>query len=293
MRAAIALATMLCALGCSRDERSEPSPATAAPRIAAEPASPHTVASDWSEKRALGSAAAANPFASPAPPPVRRTAERQQQPAANPVPAPPPFAYVGKVMRGRILYAVMARADRVFVVTGNDTLDAYRVQSVRENEVVLVASGTGDAFALPFSPTSNTSVALPLSAAPGLDDASLQVSAPSRVSIGEDFTLTVSLESGVNVVLEAGRVEVRFDPKVLQIPGQSASSGVARLDIAGAYAGHAMPATLQFRVVATSPTATEIRVVPTSIADTEGRDVGVNTPQPHKLTIVGAAARGG
>ena len=293
MRSAIALATMLCALGCSRDDQSDAPPAAVAPPIAAESSSPHNVASDWSEKRALGSAAGANPFDSPAPPPVRRAAERQQLPATTPVPAPPPFAYVGKVMRGRILYAVMARGDRVFVVTGDDTLDAYRVRSVSENQVLLVASGTGDVFSLPFSPTSGTSVALPLSAAPGLDDASLQVSAPSRVSVGQDFTLTVSLDSGANVVLEAGRVEVRFDPKILQIVGQNASSGVARLDIAGAFAGHPMPATLQFHVVAAGPTATEIRVVPTSIADTEGRDVGVNTPQPHKLTIVGAAGRGG
>jgi len=289
MRAAIALATVLCALGCSREERS--APATVAPRVAAEPTSP--VASDWSEKRALGAGGGANPFDTPAAAPSRRAVERRAPAPVIPAPTPPPFTYVGKVMRGRILYAVMARGDRVFVVTGNDTLDAYRVQSVRENDVLLVASDTGDLFSLPFSPTSGTSVALPLSAAPGLDDASLQVSAPSRVSVGEDFTLTVSLDSGANVVLEAGKVEVRFDPKILQITGQSASSGVARLDIAGAYAGHPMPATLQFRVVATGPTATEIRVVPTSIADTEGRDVGVNTPQPHKLTIVGAAARGG
>jgi hypothetical protein len=223
----------------------------------------------------------------------RRAVERHAPAPAIPAPAPPPFTYVGKVMRGRILYAVMARGDRVYVVTGNDTLDAYRVQSVRENDVLLVASGTGELFSLPFSPTSGTSVALPLSAAPGLDDASLQVSAPSRVSVGEDFTLTVSLNSGANVALETGKVEVRFDPKILRLSGESTSSGVARLDIAGAYAGHPMPATLQFRVVAAGPTATEIRVVPTSIADTEGRDVGVNTPQPHKLTIVGAAARGG
>ena len=291
MRAAIALATILFALGCSRDERSDPPPAAAAPRADAEPTSAHGVASDWSAKRSLAGAGA-NPFGTPAAAPVRRSVERPAPPPVD-LPAPPPFTYVGKVMRGRTLYAVMARADRVFVVAANDTLDAYRVKSVSENEAVLVASATGDVFPLPFSPTTATSVALPLSAAPGIDDASLQVSAPSRVSLGEDFTLTVSLNTGANVALETGKVEVRFDPKILQLSGESTSSGVARLDIAGAYAGHPMPATLQFRVVATGPTATEIRVVPTSIADTEGRDVGVNTPQPHKLTIVGAAARGG
>ena len=292
MRLALALAAMLCALGCSRDERSETAPAVQ-PSAAAEPTSPENVPSDWNAKRALGAGTGANPFGTPATKPVHRPEAQPVQPSPNSVLQAPPFAYVGKVVRGRILHAVLARDDRVFLVRANDMLDTYRVQSVGENAVLLVSSDTGAAFSIPFSPTSGTSAALPLSAVPSSDDASLQVSAPSRVSVGGQFTLTVSLDSGMNVVLDTGRVEVRYDPKVLQIPGQSASSGTARLDIPGAYAGHPMPATLQFRVVATAPTATEIQVVPTSIADTEGRDVGVNPPQPHKLTIVRAAVPGG
>jgi hypothetical protein len=289
MRAALALVAVLFALGCSRDERSDTtSPTAVQPSAAANANSLRNVPADWDAKRGLGSGAGADPFGAAATT-ARRAAVQPVQPPSNLMPQRPPFAYVGKVVRGRILYAVMARDDRVFLVRASDTLDAYRVLSVSENEVLLAGGDTGDTYTIPFSPKSGTSAALPLSAVPGVDDASLEVSAPRQVSVGEEFTLTVSLDSGVNAMLETGRVEVRYDPKVLQIAGQSASSGVTKLDIPGAYAGHPMPATLQFRAVAAAP-ATEIRVIPTSIADTEGRDVGVNTPQPHKLTIVRAAA---
>jgi len=284
------LVALLASVGCSRDEPAGTTPvATAQPSAAA----PSLSLSEWSADRALTAGGGTNPFGTPVTTPIRRAASQPLAAPPNALPQRPPFAYVGKVVRGRILHAVLARDDRVYLVRASDTLDAYRVQAVSENEVLLVSSDTGGTFSIPFSPTSATSVALPLSAVPGTDDASLQVSAPSRVSLGEEFTLTVSLDSGMNVVLDASRVEVRYDPKVLQIAGQSASSGAARLDIAGAYAGHPMPATLQFRVVAAAPTATEIRVMPTSIADTEGRDVAVNPPQPHKLTIVRSAAPGG
>lgn len=286
MRVALALLAVLSALGCSREEQSNSMPVAEARRgEAADPISPQGEPPNLSATRQLPDGMAANPFGAPSTPPIRHAPALSVQRPANSLTQPPPFEYVGKVLRGRIRYAVLAREDRVYLVRANDTLDRYTVQSVNENEVVLIGSDTGGAFSIAFSPSSGTSAALPLSAVPGIDDASLEVSAPSQVSVGEEFTLTVSLDSGVNTVLETGRVEVRYDPKVLQIPGQSTSSGAARLEVAGAYAGHPMPATLQFRVVAAGPTTTEIRVVPTSIADTEGHDVGVNTPQPHKLTI--------
>lgn len=290
MRVAVTLLALLATVGCSRDEPSGTPPAAT---TQTDTAVQSLALAEWSADRALTTASGTNPFGAPVTTPIRRAAPHPVPPPSNALPQRPPFAYVGKVVRGRILHAVLARDDRVYLVRTNDTLDAYRVQSVAENQVVLVSSDNGGTFSIPFSPTSGTSVALPLSAVPGTDDASLQISAPSRVSLGEQFTLTVSLDSGMNVVLEAGRVEVRYDPKVLQIAGQSASSGATRLDVPGAYAGHPMPATVQFRVVATAPTATEIQVVPTSIADIEGRDVAVNPPQPHKLTIVRGAAPGG
>jgi len=152
---------------------------------------------------------------------------------------PAPFAYVGKVTRGDIGYAVLAREERVFVVRPGDTVERYRVQSISEKEVVILSIDSGATRSLAFTAGAASSLLSAAAAGIGsIDEVSLRVSAPTQVAVGEQFTLTVSLDSGMSVVLETGRVEVRFDPKVLEIPGQSASSGAARLEIFGAYAGH-------------------------------------------------------
>lgn len=294
MRSVAALALALLALGCSREEPRDRPPAPAAqPRDAAPASIPlKSVRPDWEGNRALAERRGASGFEAA---PMRDgPAARAAQPAvqAEPIVQPPPFAYVGKVARGQTGYAVLTRDDRVFLVGAGDTLERYRVQSVSEKEVLIVSIDSGTRHSIAFSAAAGANAVLPTAAAGGIDDVSLQVSAPSQVAVGEQFTLTVSLDSGMNTVVDTGRVEVRYDPKVLEIPGQSASSGAARIDITGAYAGHPAPATLQFRVIAPAPTATEIRVVPTSISDSDGRDVGVNTPQAHRLRIVRAAVAG-
>lgn len=254
---------------------------------------------DWEVNRALPERKGVGLFESrSAEAPARRAARAAQEAAAAALaapaaPPPPPYAYVGKVARGDIGYAVLTREERVFMVRAGDTLERYRVQSVNEKEVVLLATDTGTTHSLAFTAPAASGALLPTATAGGIDDVSLQVSAPSQVAVGDQFTLTVSLASGMNTVLDTGRVEVRFDPRVLEVPGQAAATGAAHMEITGAYPGHAAPATLQFRVVAAAPTATEIRVVPTSISDSDGRDVGVNTPQAHRLRIVRAAPAGG
>lgn len=295
MRSAAALALAFLALGCSREEPRERPPAPAAQPSDAAPASISLKSArpDWQVNRALAERRGASGFEA-APmrdgAPAARAAQAAVQ--AEPIVQPLPFAYVGKVARGQTGYAVLTRDDRVFLVGAGDTLERYRVQSVSETEVLILSIDSGTRHSIAFSAAAGANAVLPTAAAGGIDDVSLQVSAPSQVAVGEQFTLTVSLDSGMNTVVDTGRVEVRYDPKVLEIPGQSASSGAARIDITGAYAGHPAPATLQFRVIAPAPTATEIRVVPTSISDSDGRAVGVNTPQAHRLRIVRAAVAG-
>lgn len=292
MRSVAALAVALLALGCSGEDARDKSSATAAaPRdSAATSISAQNLRPDWEANRVLPERKGAGPFdAGREPAPTRPAAPAAAVPAA-PTVQPAPFAYVGKVTRGDIGYAVLAREERVFVVRPGDTVERYRVQSISEKEVVILSIDSGATRSLAFTAGAASSLLSAAAAGIGsIDDVSLRVSAPTQVAVGEQFTLTVSLDSGMSVALETGRVEVRFDPKVLEIPGQSASSGAARLEIFGAYAGHPAPATIQFRAVAATPTATEIRVVPTSISDSDGRDVGVNPPQAHRLTIVRAA----
>jgi Tfp pilus assembly protein PilP len=303
MKSFAVLAVVLVALGCGREDQRDNAAAPAVqPREAAgTPASPGKLPADWKAQRTLPQRSGAGPFEGRQPAaPIRHRAQppREEAPAAQAVATapPPPFAYVGKLARGQEGYAVLTGDGRVFVVRAGDALpERYRVQSVSEKEVVLFNLDFGIAQSLAFSSGSASNAVLPTAAvgAGATDDVSLLVFGPSQVAVGEQFTLTVSLDSGFNATLDTGKVEVRYDPKVLEIPGQSPSTGAARIDITGAYAGHPAPATLQFRVVAAAPTATEIRVVPTNISDSDGRNVGVNTPQAHRLMIVRAAPSGG
>jgi hypothetical protein len=289
MRCVVVLAVALVAVACSGEDRPV---SKTQPRETAAPSPPEEPRDDWVAQRTL-SDRRADAFASREPAvPVGAEAKTAETAIVVPAaPAPPPFTYAGKVTRGAESYAVLASGDRVFVVRAGDRVgDQYRVQSISESLVVLLNLDLGITQTLAFTASAVANPTLPTATAGGsIDDVSLRLSAPSQVAVGEQFTLTVSLDAGMNGMLETGRVEVRFDPKVLEIPGQAQSRGAARVDIYGAYAGHPAPAMVQFRVVAESPTATEIRVVPMSIPDTEGRDIGVNAPPAHRLTIVRAA----
>jgi len=207
--------------------------------------------------------------------------------------APPPFAYVGLVVYGAQLYAVLSRGDRMSLVRAGDTVDgAYRVQSIHEDRIVVLQLELGKEQQVMLSSSAPAPSSIP-PAAPGAigvtEAASLQVAGPSRVALSEQFTLTISLDPGLNAALAGGYVELQFDPKVLALGAKSAraatSSGSARLDLSGAYMGHPAHAGIEFQVVAPVPTATEIRVVPTNIEGADGRELAVNVPQAHRLTI--------
>jgi hypothetical protein len=275
--------------GCS-DEPSERVSAPVESAARAQPSEQELPPREW--KEATGEL----PLFAPA-----RTEQRSVQappPAPVPVlpsgPPPLPFAYVGKLVVGGARHAVVARGDAVFIARAGQAIGAgYRLESITEEKLLVMNLDFGVVQTLAFSsPTSQHAGLLsPVLPKPAGDDVSLQLAGPSQVALGEEFTFTVSLDSGAHATLETGSVEVRFDPKVLQLgEGRAAAGGSARVEISGAYMGHPAPATMQFRVVAQAPTATEIRVVPTSIADGEGRNVSVNVPPAHRLAVV---ARGG
>jgi hypothetical protein len=279
-------AIVLAVAACSSEEPPAP---TQAPQLVAEkqaqPALPARAA--FSER-----AADLTPAPEPRAKPQKPAAEAPPAPApAAPAPPPrPPFAYVGKLADGNQRYAVLSRDLQVFVVRPGDSLiGRYRVEAVREEQVLLFNLEHRVVQPLAFTgPAGGPVGAISSTTFPavGGDGVSLMIAAPNQVSVGEQFTLTVSLDTGMRDTLEAGTVELRFDPQVLQISGAKSDSGFARLDITGAYMGHPAPATVQFNVVAGGPTATEVRVVPMNIADSDGRNVGVDAPPAHKLRVV-------
>jgi len=289
LAAALALVAALAGCNSEHPEKDALEAKGTAPASAAQ--QPPQLDTEWSSQRALrerradvfapnAPAAPARPKAKPPPEPVR----------AEPPPPPPlPFAYGGKLIRGTQSCAVLTRDQRVFLAcaAGDALGSGYRVQSIGENHLVVHNLALDIAQTLAFSPgpAPPARASAASAGATGTDELSLRIQGPTRVAIGEQFTLTLSLDAGGNDIPEGGRVELRYDPKVLEIAGSRQKPGIARVDIAGDSAGSPAPATVQFRVVATSPTATEIRVLATS--------VGVNTPQVHRIVIARGAAAGG
>jgi hypothetical protein len=279
------MSIVVMAAACTREE--PPAPAPQPPLVQADQAQP-----TLPERRAFPERAANLTPAPPRPAKApKQVAKAPPEPApVEPVGPPPlPFAYVGKLADGKERYAVLSQGQQVFVVRAGDSLlGRYRVEAVKDDQVLLLNLEFRVVQPLAFSGPTAAVGAIRSTTFPagGGDGVSLQLAAPSQVAIGEQFTLTVSLDSGAKDTLETGTVELRFDPKVLQVSGSSSDAGSARLEISGAYMGHPAPATVQFIVVAGGPTATEIRVLPTNIADSDGRNVGVDAPPAHKLRIV-------
>jgi hypothetical protein len=289
MKRFAAISFAAAAVACTSEEPAAPVQGSSlVPEEQVQPALPARAAFP---ERAANLTPAPEPRAKPQKPAAEPRPE--PAPAAPPPPPRPPFAYVGKLADGNQRYAVLSRDQQVFVVRQGDSLAGrYRVEAVREEQVLLYSLDHRVVQPLAFTgPAGGPVGAISSTTFPGGggDGVSLMIAAPNQVSIGEQFTLTVSLDSGMRDTLETGTVELRFDPKVLRISGSNAGAaagGSARLEISGAYMGHPAPATVQFTVVAGGPTSTEVRVVPTNIADNEGRNVGVDAPPAHKLRVV-------
>lgn len=290
---ALIVALGVVAAACSSDE--PPFPAaqqSPTPEITASTRAVIPSQSEWLAGRQLPPLASAASFGEPAtvaPKPPAAPLVRPAEAILSPGPPAVPYAYVGKLTDGRNRYAVLARDQAVLIVKAGDAVgDVYQVQTIGETELRLlhVALGAVQVIAFRASAAPRGGASLSVFASGAQDEASLQIAGPRKVGVGEKFALTISLDTGAHSLLETGNVELRFDPKVLQVSDREAPNGVARLEISGAYMGHPAPVVVQFRVVAPAPTVTEIRIVPTNIADAEGRNVGVNAPSAHALQVV-------
>jgi hypothetical protein len=270
------------------------------PTVAPERKPMPQVESEWQQQRVLP-APAQDKWAPGQQENSRRTEVMRKPQSAVPAPpqAPPvPFAYVGKGRDARGRFAVLSRDERIYMVRTADVVEgAYRVESIGEDRILLtyLALGTPETLLFSGSGGRNASVTDPLSSVAESPEATLLVTGPRQAAIGEEFTLMVGLEAGGVGVLQDGNVELYYDTKVLRRSiadaAQSTDSGRARVDISGSYIGHSAPTPVQFRVVATAPTTTEIRIVPLNVADTEGRNVAVSGPEGYRLTVVAGPAK--
>lgn len=143
----------------------------------------------------------------------------------------------------------------------------------------------------------------PPTARPAGQTVPLVVSAPSQARIGDEFTMSFTLDSGT--LAASAQVALSYDPSVLSLGGGAAAparpvpggkpgstppaaslsappeSGHTTLEVMSA--GNAgLPATasqLRFRVIAATPVQTEVRLQVTS------RDATISAPAGHSLSI--------
>jgi general secretion pathway protein D len=156
-----------------------------------------------------------------------------------------------------------------------------------------VAPGTG-AGAAPKPPTPGAQGA-PRAPAEGM---SLLFNAPAQATLGQEFVMSIGLPAG-NEGANAS-IELAYDPAVLNVvgpqvekppaPGAAAPAdpGRAVVEVIGPqFAGVApTPTTVRFRVVAKAPTTTQIRIENLTATDNAGRQISVNAPSGHNVSIV-------
>jgi general secretion pathway protein D len=145
-----------------------------------------------------------------------------------------------------------------------------------------LAPGAGAGAAAPAAPT------LPqvARAAPG-QAVNLLWAAPSQAVAGREFTVSIGLPPGAEA--RAARLEIAYDPKVLQALGGAAlGEGRVGVDVQGPVAAGALapPTELRFRVLATAPGATQLRIEGAGAIDFGGNAIGVVTPGTHTITVV-------
>jgi general secretion pathway protein D len=127
----------------------------------------------------------------------------------------------------------------------------------------------------------------PLAASVPTRSVNLLWAAPSQAAAGGEFTVNVGLPPGAEA--RAARLEVAYDPGVLQaLGGTPAGAGRIGVEVPGPVAAGAStaPVQLRFRVLATAPTSTQLRVEGAGATDFGGAPIGLVTPGPHTVNVV-------
>ncbi|MGE5794879.1 MAG: hypothetical protein ACM36B_19440, partial [Bacteroidota bacterium] len=148
-----------------------------------------------------------------------------------------------------------------------------------------LAPGAG-AAAAPAAPAASAPAAPLARAAPG-QAVNLLWAAPSQAVAGREFTVSIGIPPGTDA--RAARLEIAYDPKVLQaVGGAPLGEGRVAVDVQGPVAAGApaVPTELRFRVLATAPGSTQLRVEGAGAIDFGGNPIGVVVPGTHTVNVV-------
>jgi general secretion pathway protein D len=150
-------------------------------------------------------------------------------------------------------------------------------------QALSLAPGTGTSPA-PAAPAP----AAPLArAAPAGQAVNLLWAAPSQAVAGREFTISIGIPPGTEA--RVARLEIAYDPKVLQpVGGAPLGEGRLAVDIQGPVAAGApaAPTEVRFRVLATTPGATQLRVEGAGAIDFGGNPIGVVVPGTHTVSVI-------
>jgi hypothetical protein len=230
-------------------------------------------------ERELG-ANAADLFAPPPAPPAPRV--QVVAPAAPPPPqAPPlPYRYNGSgVWQGKSI-VFLQRGDKSFMVSAGDTLEGtYAVEALERDQLVLRYLPLAIRQVLPYE--GGAQLPVDVAAAPAAARAlALQVEMPAEALLGDEFVVTLALPGAGGF---KASVEVGYDHEVLRIVGSGVrSAGRAVVEVAS---GSTARAQLRFKVLAESPTPTDIQLQVDAV-DASGRRIPVSTPPAHTVSLV-------
>ena len=174
-----------------------------------------------------------------------------------------------------------------------------RLAATAPGALSLSAVATGAAAARPgprITPGPTNAPATPSAS----ESVGVAFSAPAQAIIGQDFVASLALPAG-NEGAKAS-VEIVYDPAVLNVvsgeqtkpaaPGAPPAPDPGRtlVEVAAAAIAGVTPVatTVRFRVVATAPTSTMIRIESLTATDSTGRQIAISAPGPHTLSITSA-----
>jgi hypothetical protein len=229
-------------------------------------------------RRAL-TAASRDPFNTPPEPPRAQDASPIVEVAQTPKAPPLPYQYdgFGEVQGKRFVF--LKRDERSFRASPGDTLDGtYSVEAVARNHVVLRYLPLGIRQVMMYEPGAEIveEVAEEPSASRPLV---LQVQMPAEVVLGQEFVVTLALPGAGPV---KATVEVGYDVEVLSLMGAKQRRGRETLELSAAGTASAQ---LRFKVVADSPTSTDINLQ-ANATDTNGKRLPVSTPSTYPVSLV-------
>jgi general secretion pathway protein D len=220
--------------------------------------------------------------------------------AANKVPGLAELPLLGRLFSSNL--DQRTKTDIVLLITPRVVRTLARVEGAAA-EFAAGTESTPGAPPMQLRPTAARSLSLapgagaaPAVPAPGAPAAAavapgravnLLWTAPSQAVAGREFAVSIGIPPGTEA--RAARLEIAYDPKVLQALGGAAlGEGRVGVDVQGPVAAGAAapPAELRFRVLATAPGATQLRVEGAGAIDFGGNPIGVVVPGTHTVNVV-------